>query len=111
MCGLVARHFVPVQTVAFDLFPDLRFGPGDTARAVEIVDTQQPDATPRARFQPAGERGPQRAQMQLTARGRGEAAALAEGRGVHGHGSSRSEERRVGNECVSQYRSLWSPYT
>src|SRR3546814_6210636 len=30
MCGLVARHFVPVQTVAFELFPDLRFGPGDT---------------------------------------------------------------------------------
>src|SRR3546814_6556154 len=26
------------------------------------------------------------------------------------HGSSRSEERRVGKECVSTCRSRWSPY-
>src|SRR3546814_4622513 len=27
-----------------------------------------------------------------------------------GHGDSRSEERRVGKECVSTCRSRWSPY-
>src|SRR3546814_1803687 len=27
-----------------------------------------------------------------------------------GHGSPRSEERRVGKECVSTCRSRWSPY-
>src|SRR3546814_451019 len=96
----VCSSDLPVQTVAFELFPDLRFGPGDTARAVEIVDTQQPDATPRARFQPAGERGHQRAEMQRTARGRGEAAAIAEGRGVNGHGSAC--KRCAGSQCAAR---------
>src|SRR3546814_7148782 len=30
--------------------------------------------------------------------------------GVHGSGSRRSEERRVGKECVSTCRYRWSPY-
>src|SRR3546814_11100995 len=29
---------------------------------------------------------------------------------VHAHGKGRSEERRVGKECVSTCRSRWSPY-
>src|SRR3546814_14751378 len=29
---------------------------------------------------------------------------------LHGAGRSRSEERRVGKECVSTGRSRWSPY-
>src|SRR3546814_19781886 len=36
------------------------------------------------------------------------AEALAEGRGRAQ--AARSEERRVGNECVSTCRSRWSPY-
>src|SRR3546814_13652282 len=27
-----------------------------------------------------------------------------------GHAQARSEERRVGKECVSKFRSRWSPY-
>src|SRR3546814_11621673 len=29
---------------------------------------------------------------------------------AHGPGGERSEERRVGKECVSTWRSRWSPY-
>src|SRR3546814_11773478 len=32
------------------------------------------------------------------------------GIGVHGRRGNRSEERRVGKECVSTCRSRWSPY-
>src|SRR3546814_15343194 len=32
------------------------------------------------------------------------------GRGALAHGDVRSEERRVGKECVSTCRSRWSPY-
>src|SRR3546814_4865493 len=43
--------------------------------------------------------------------GRGHPPALAGGRrqGLHQH-RRRSEERRVGKECVSTCRSRWSPY-
>src|SRR3546814_12347411 len=30
--------------------------------------------------------------------------------GAHNHDNARSDERRVGNECVSTCRSRWSPY-
>src|SRR3546814_5897463 len=41
-----------------------------------------------------------------------EAAALASSRAIDGtdQGINRSEERRVGKECVSKCRSRWSPY-
>src|SRR3546814_8780944 len=39
----------------------------------------------------------------------GHAGILDRGVG-RGPGSARSEERRVGKECVSTCRSLWSPY-
>src|SRR3546814_8659619 len=35
---------------------------------------------------------------------------LLEDRGIGGHAGDRSEERRVGKECVSTCRSRWSPY-
>src|SRR3546814_15149722 len=41
--------------------------------------------------------------------GRGQALAEVLGKGGHG-GEVRSEERRVGKECVSTCRSRWSPY-
>src|SRR3546814_1680120 len=36
--------------------------------------------------------------------------AALRGRGGRAHGGERSEERRVGKECVSTCRSRWSPY-
>src|SRR3546814_20999191 len=38
------------------------------------------------------------------------AEAFAEPRSAHAAGERRSEERRVGKECVSTCRSRWSPY-
>src|SRR3546814_5636820 len=39
------------------------------------------------------------------------ARVLAQSRVSHNHrGAARSEERRVGKECVSTCRSRWSPY-
>src|SRR3546814_20564571 len=40
----------------------------------------------------------------------GEQQQLAIGRALAGQPSLRSEERRVGKECVSTCRSRWSPY-
>src|SRR3546814_14958251 len=37
-------------------------------------------------------------------------SGLGRGRGSHVHFARRSEERRVGKECVSTCRSRWSPY-
>src|SRR3546814_16718695 len=39
-----------------------------------------------------------------------DAAEAADDGGVVGLGAVRSEERRVGKECVSPFRSRWSPY-
>ena len=36
--------------------------------------------------------------------------ALADGMGGHKKGEARSEERRVGKECLNVCRSRWSPY-
>src|SRR3546814_5425488 len=36
--------------------------------------------------------------------------AVGDHRDDAGHGAGRSEERRVGKECVSTCRSRWSPY-
>src|SRR3546814_3108917 len=47
----------------------------------------------------------------LTAVYRGARAAATRSRGANdGGGHCRSEERRVGKECVSTCRSRWSPY-
>src|SRR3546814_13765358 len=47
----------------------------------------------------------------LEAAERGEAAELEQRQPVdHAFGHARSEERRVGKECVSTCRSRWSPY-
>src|SRR3546814_7264699 len=40
----------------------------------------------------------------------GQLAALVDPACYHGHSEVRSEERRVGKECVSTCRSRWSPY-
>src|SRR3546814_16634803 len=42
--------------------------------------------------------------------GTGRLAPQDIGRGPRGHAEGRSEERRVGKECVSTCRSRWSPY-
>src|SRR3546814_16732145 len=42
--------------------------------------------------------------------GQGRQGAHAARRGLAGHRGRRSEERRVGKECVSTCRSRWSPY-
>src|SRR3546814_12692168 len=41
---------------------------------------------------------------------RGQGARLVDDGGVVQQGLGRSEERRVGKECVSTCRSRWSPY-
>src|SRR3546814_5923865 len=41
---------------------------------------------------------------------RGPQARIAAGAGILGENRRRSEERRVGKECVSTCRSRWSPY-
>src|SRR3546814_11775671 len=61
----------------------------------------------------AGDRGPRR--LESVRRGGVVTAALGEAdremlAGGHGEAAARSEERRVGNECVSTCRSRWSPY-
>src|SRR3546814_14819614 len=38
------------------------------------------------------------------------AAAVRFRQGIHGLADRRSAERRVGKECVSTFRSRWSPY-
>src|SRR3546814_11111890 len=45
----------------------------------------------------------------LCCRGGG-AGRLADGGSSLPHAAARSEERRVGKECVSTWRSRWSPY-
>src|SRR3546814_3777679 len=54
----------------------------------------------------AGHRGRNVPSLQEGADG---GVGAAEGRGHGAHGRSRSEERRVGKECVSTCRSRWSP--
>src|SRR3546814_7053037 len=59
---------------------------------------------------PCANHGPSRARAGGGgAEGRAGDPSRAEHLGLHGFGS-RSEERRVGKECVSTCRSRWSPY-
>src|SRR3546814_8345517 len=53
---------------------------------------------------PAHLLGDDRARLLLPVPDRGDEALAAE------RGARRKEERRVGKECVSKYRSRWSPY-
>src|SRR3546814_17677285 len=80
------------------------------AGAVGILDAQQELAAVVAREQPVEQRGARAADMEETRRRRREARDDA---GIRPFAQlrllPRSEERRVGKECVSKCSSRWSP--
>ncbi len=65
-----------MQPAGSQLVEDEGIGSGHAARGVDVLDAYQPSPAMGAGVQPARQGGDQRAEMQITARGRGEATDI-----------------------------------
>jgi len=89
--AMVHHLAVPVQAVALEGAQDRIAGAGHLARRVGVFHAQQPAAIDGAGVQPRGQGGHQRAEVQETTGGRGEAPDV--GGGSHGLRHLHNEKR------------------